>query len=97
MPHIRYSVKAVIIEALVILSSHFEIGTETLLTTATPPTANLHNAQAGREGAGRTKDNTCKDRAEDGETLPSNKAQFGRSHSPNQTLHSIAQHTNLKI
>ena len=42
MPHIRYSVKAVIIEALVILSLHFEIGTETLLTTATPPTANLH-------------------------------------------------------
>ena len=66
MPHIRYSVKAVIIEALVILSLHFEIGTETLLTTATPSTC------TGRTlaGAGRAKDIICKDRAEDGETLP---------------------------
>ena len=64
MPHIRNSVKAVIIEALDILSLHFEIGTETLLTTATPSTC------TGRTGAGRAKDIICKDRAEDGETLP---------------------------
>ena len=40
-------------------------------------TANLHRTCR----RGRTKDITCKDRAEDGETLPSNKAQFERSHS----------------
>ena len=94
MPHIRYSVKAVIIEALVILSLHFEIGTETLLTTATPPTANLHRQDVKARAEPRIIHARIEQRM--ARHYPQIR-QFGRSHSPNQTLHSIAQHTNLKL